>query len=128
MNRFWMDFAGVAGASVIATAADGVVFWAFSTFGMRAGIAALLAAIVGGVIHFSLCRWGVFKRFNANVLQSAGRYVVMSGIAALLQAGIVEFLVADLGHGLAWGIGKVLIYMGWTFPLSRWIVFKGSRS
>ncbi len=128
MKRFWVDFAGVAGASFIATAADGLVFWGLSSVDLRPGIAAVLAAIVGGIIHYSLCRWGVFKRFNAGVLQSAGRYIVMSGIAALLQGGIVDFLVEDLGHATAWGLGKGLIYVAWTFPLSRWVVFKGSKS
>lgn len=131
-SRHLLDFSGTALASFLATAADGAVFSllifvasAAWLGGYWTGVAAALAAIVGGIIHFSLCRFWVFKRFEAPLQSSIPRYVLMSGAAALLHGAATQVLT-DVGlvAGIAWFLSKALIYVAWTYPVSRYLVFE----
>ncbi len=118
-------------ASFLATAADGALFALLLMLasgdwlgGYWTGIAAALGAILGGIIHFSLCRFWVFRRFEAPLLSSIPRYIVMSGAAAFLHGGATQ-LLTDVGlvAGLAWFVSKAVIYVAWTYPVSRYLVF-----
>lgn len=125
MSRVLREFVAVAGASLIATAADGVVYSILVWMSTRAGIAAILAAVVGGILHFSMCRWGIFKDEDSPILRSAPLYFLMSSSAALMQGGVVELGVQHTNAMAAWLVGKVLIYTFWTFPISKFVVFRG---
>ena len=118
-----LDFSGVAVASIVATALDGLVFAALLAVGWTHGWAALVAAVFGGIVHYSACRLIVFRRFATPVAQSLPRYVAMSGSAALTHAGVVSMLGTLLAAGVAWGVSKALVYVAWTYPLSRYFVF-----
>lgn len=121
------DFSGVAIASFIATAADGTLFAALTQGGgVYAGVAAFVAAVFGGAIHFSACRFVVFKRFEAPVQQSLPRYVLMSGAAAVIHSGFVTLLTGMATALVAWFISKGLVYVLWSYPLSRYFVFDGT--
>lgn len=128
-RQLFEDLSKTTIASIIATAADGVVFALLShdvilgQLKWGVGVAAALAAIVGGIIHYSLCRSWVYGRFGASHRHALPRYVLMSGSAALLHGGLVQLLSGLMLDGLAWGASKVLIYLMWTFPLSRYVVF-----
>lgn len=123
-----MDFSGVVAASVVATAADGALYSALILWGVPAGVAAFLGAVLGGVIHYSGCRFVVFRRFDLPTAYSAPRYVAMSGSAALIHAGLVVLFSSFVAAGLAWGLSKVLVYAAWTYPLSRYVVFSSRSS
>lgn len=122
------DMSKTALASVAATACDGALFWALMAWtppeARLPGLFAGLAAALGGVVHFSLCRGWVYERFERALWRSALAYVPMSGGAALAQAAAVGALHrAGLAAGLCWALAKVLIYLLWTYPMSRFVVF-----
>lgn len=121
------DLSGGALASLIATALDGAVFAALGLLvgeqpAALAGSAALGAA-AGGLTHFTLCRRWVFRRFDAPLRHAAPRYILMSASAAALHAAFVGVATLWLLPSLAWLISKVLIYLAWTYPISRYRVF-----
>lgn len=129
-SRHLLDFSGTAVASFLATAADALVFAALIMVGplfladVWAGMSALAAAAVGGVIHFSLCRFWVFERFDAPLNSSIPRYVFMSGLAAVFHGLATQGLVSvGLVEGVAWFGSKAVIYVAWTYPISRYVVF-----
>jgi putative flippase GtrA len=120
------DFSGVALASVLATALDGLVFAGLMLWEPSAehpGVSAAVAAIFGGVFHYTICRFFVFRRFEATFSQSATRYVAMSGSAALIHGAIVSLMSRFFALSLVWLVSKILVYALWTYPLSRYFVF-----
>lgn len=122
------DLSGTALASLIATGFDGLVFAlaaALSGASSDRATAACVAlgALVGGLTHFIICRRWVFQRFDAPLAQSAPRYALMSLSAGLLHTGLTTLLANLLLLQLAWGLSKLLVYLGWTYPLSRYVVF-----
>lgn len=130
-SRHILDFSGASIASFLATVADGLLFAALMELasgqflgGYWTGVAAALAAILGGIIHFSLCRFWVFKRFDAPLRSSIPRYVLMSGSAALLHGVATQLFAGVLLAGFAWFTSKALIYVAFTYPVSRYLVFE----
>jgi len=120
------DFSGVAVASILATGLDGLVFAGLMSWEPSAeypGVAAALAAVFGGVFHYTTCRFFVFQRFDASCSQSAPRYVGMSGSAALIHGAMVGLMSRFFALGLVWLVSKILVYALWTYPLSRYFVF-----
>jgi hypothetical protein len=125
-----MDVSGSSVASFVATASDGLVYAAFVhtlvAWGLLSvGVSAGLAAVVGGVIHYSMCRFWVFRRFDASLRWSALTYFAMSGSAAVGHGLLTEWLAGSVGAGWGWGASKGLIWILWTYPLSRYVVFGG---
>lgn len=125
------DFSGVAAASILATVLDGVVFAGLMSWAPSAeypGVAAAVAAIFGGIFHYTSCQFFVFRRFDAAITQSAPRYVAMSGSAALIHGAIVGIGAGFGPLTFVWPISKVLVYALWTYPLSRYFVFGAKAS
>lgn len=124
------DFWGASIASFLATATDGLIYlvllWtlvAGDLFGI--GVAAGLGALVGGFVHYGLSRWWVFRRFRAPLVQSAATYFAMSWLAALIHGLLTQWLAAGLDPKVAWFVSKGIVWIGWTYPMSRWVVFGG---
>ena len=125
-----MDVSGSTVASFVATASDGLVYailiYTFVAWQMLSvGVSAGLAAMVGGVIHYSMCLFWVFRRFDASLHWSALTYFAMSGMAAVGHGFMTEWLAGALGAGYGWGLSKGIIWVVWTYPLSRYVVFGG---
>ena len=132
-RRHLLDFSGAAGASFAATATDGVVYVALlSTLVERdvlgIGVAAGCGALVGGAIHYVLNRFWVFRRFHAPVAQSALTYFPMSWLAALFHGLATEAFTLWFDPKLAWFCSKGVIWIAWTYPMSRYVVFGGFGS
>ena len=124
------DFWGASAASFLATAADGLLYLALlwtlveaQFFGI--GVAAAVGAVVGGFIHYGLSRFWVFRRFQAPLVQSAATYFAMSWLAALIHGVLTQWLAAGFDPKLAWFLSKGIVWVGWTYPMSRWVVFGG---
>jgi len=124
------DVSGATIASLVATAFDGLVYAllvhtlvAWQTLSL--GPAAALAALVGGIIHFSLSRFWVFRRFSAPLGWSLASYFVMSGLAAMGHGFLTAWLANVFGAGFGWGLSKAVIWLLWTYPASRYVVFGG---
>lgn len=131
-NQHARDFAGTSVASFLATAADGVVFALLITLAGSqthlAGLLAAAAAVVGGIIHYSLCRFWIFERFDASFKRSIPLYVLMSASAAVAHGLATQFLVLAFTPAIAWFVSKAIVYVLWTYPASRYIVFAESKA
>ena len=124
MVQHFRDLSGMTVASLVATLADGVVFGALvHTSSAPLAFAAVLGAIVGAVLHFSICRVVVFSRFRRRLLASLPRYAVMSGTALMLHAPLTTYLAFWVGPDAAWLLSKVSVFALWCYPASRYLVF-----
>lgn len=128
-KRHLLEFSTAGVASFVATVIDGLLFaqmlvWARAlAMGDVIGIVAALAALLGGVTHFLLCRYWVFQRFDAPLKQAILAYLLMS-LGAALAHGLTTHLLAIYGGAtLAWFSSKAIIFMIWTYPVSRFVVF-----
>lgn len=128
------DFAGASLASFLATAADGALYalllFVFELVSDEpsttlVGVAAAIGAVLGGVIHYSLSRFWVFDRFDAPIRRSAVAYLAMSGLAAVIHGVLTAWLSVHAGEALAWFGSKAVVWLAWTYPLSRFVVFGG---
>ena len=124
------DLGGAALASVAATVLDGLFFallqWHGTFDGLpvhTTGVHAFVAAIAGGMAHYTICRFWVFERFENSTAKSLSLYAAMSLSAALLHSGFTASLAYLLPSQLAWVCSKVGLYLLWTYPLSRYVVF-----
>src|SRR5690606_32250516 len=92
------------------------------------GLVAALAAMFGGITHFMLCRYWVFQRHDKSLKESILAYLLMS-LGAALAHGVTTHLLAIYGGAtLAWFCSKAVIFMFWTYPVSRFVVFGESSS
>ncbi len=129
-RRHLRDFSGAAGASFAATVADGLVYlallWTLVESGtIRVGVAAALGAVLGGTVHYSLNRFVVFRRFHAPITRSAATYFPMSWLAAVFHGLFTEVFSGMVEPELAWFGSKGVIWVLWTYPMSRYVVFGG---
>ena len=132
-RRHLLDFSGAAVASFTATASDGVVYllllWTLVDSGtLGVGVAAALGALVGGAVHYTLNRFWVFRRFHAPIAQSALKYFPMSWLAAVLHGFATEGFTQLVDPEVAWFCSKGIIWIAWTYPMSRFVVFGGLGS
>lgn len=130
--QHFRDFGGAAGASAVATAADGLLFAALIALGplfgeYSVGISATFGAALGAVINYSLCRFLVFRRFDAPIVQSASLYIFMSVVAGVAQGIGTEVIASFYSAGIAWFATKAIIYVFFTYPFARYVVFRGRR-
>lgn len=133
-KRHLLDLGGASLASVAATLIDALVYsillWTLVRNGVFAvGVAAAIAALFGGAVHFVLNRFWVFGRFDAPLKQSAATYFVVSWLGALAHGTFTTILVGAMGTvagaSVGWVISKGVIWLFWTYPLSRYVVFGG---
>ena len=124
------DLGGAAAASVAATALDGICFallqWQGTFDGLpvhTTGVHAFMAAIIGGIAHYAMCRFWVFERFENSTAKSLALYAAMSLSAALLHSGFTASLAYVLPSQVSWIFSKIGLYLLWTYPLSRYVVF-----
>src|SRR5699024_7601638 len=96
---------------------------------LSVGVAAAVAAVFGGGLHFILNRFWVFGRFDASLKHSALTYFGVSWLGAVAHGVLTGILVhalgPPLGTSLGWLASKGLIWLFWTYPLSRYVVFGG---
>lgn len=128
-RRHLMDISGLTIASAISTALDALIYTILllelvHRQQMSVAAAAIIAAIAGGLTHYLICRLWVFRRFDAPVLRSLLLYAIMSWIAATGHGFFTQWLSQSMGAGFAWMISKFTFWIGWTYPLSRFMVFR----
>lgn len=133
-KRHLIDISGASAASLLATAADGAIYIVLlrtlvAAESISVGLAAGLAALVGGVVHFALNRYWVFARFDTSFKQSALSYFAVSWLAALFHGLLTAFWVSVLGQSMGqsggWAFSKLLIWLLWIYPMTRYVVFGG---
>ncbi len=124
------DLSGASLASLAATVIDGIVYatllWTLVDRGeISVGMAAGIGAFVGGGVHYTLSRFWVFERFEAPVKQSAVTYFAMSWLGAAIHGTLTGILVKPLGPSVGWAVSKGVVWLLWTYPLCRYVVFGG---
>ena len=118
------DISGMSIASGLATLMDLVVFTMMVRLvESHLALATALAAFVGAIVHFSLCKFWVFGRFNRSFKTSAWRYVFVSGSALIAHTVITTSLAAFISAEFAWAASKGIVFLCWIYPLSRFFVF-----
>jgi phosphatidylglycerophosphate synthase/putative flippase GtrA len=113
-------------SSVVATALDfGVVTSLVAMLGMDAALATCLGAMAGAIANFSMNRLWAFDAGRGSGTSQALRYAVVSGSSALLNSAGVSLLQLAplLDYRIAWGIVRIIVYVGWNYPLQRAWVF-----
>lgn len=133
VKRHLFDFSGTSIASVLATLCDAVIYAALlltfvSAEAFTLGMAAAIGALAGGLIHYSLCRFWVFRRFEAPILESLALYFAMSWMAAAGHGLLTEWFAGFLGALGGWLLSKTILWVLWTYPLSRFVVFDRASS
>ncbi len=125
-----VDVLGASGASILATALDGILYTVLlytqvESGRLSIGVAAGIAAVFGGLVHWGSSRFWVFQRFSAPVARSALGYAVMSGMAALGHGVLTQWWSTSLGGDGAWFLSKGILWITWTYPVSRYLIFGG---
>ena len=115
-------------ASLVATGVDGLLYaglmhWTANWGDYRIGLTAALAAFLGGITHFILCRTLVFQRYDKPLMNTLAAYMVMSGGAALVHGLLTYALSLHVAVSSAWLVSKLVVFLMWTYPMSRFVVF-----
>ena len=112
---------------VFATAVHFAVLWTnINVLGMSsAGMANLLAAVVGIGTSFAGNRWFVFRARGQAILGQATRYLALYAVIALMHGGVL-WLWSDISH-LDYRIGFVVatsLQFALSFVGNRYLVFR----
>lgn len=114
-------------ASCLATLADLAIFASmFRLLGSPLAVATSCAALVGAIIHFSICKYWVFGRFDRSIVDSAWRYALVSGTALIAHTALTTFIASLSTPELGWLMSKGLVFAAIIYPASRFFVFGSS--
>lgn len=114
-------------ASISATSVDfGVTIFLKEIIGLWYVAANAIGAVAGGAVSFIICRRWVFNRKNEGWKGQAFRYVLASGLSAILNTGAVWFLTEnfEISYIVSKIIAAVIIGVTINFALFRYFVFK----
>ena len=112
-------------AATTATAADyALVLALVEGAELSATNATALGCVLGGAVNYSMNRALTFWSTDPKLPQ-IGRYALVSGTSALLNAGgmALAALHPALDYRLAWWLTRAMVYVAWNFPLHRGFVF-----
>lgn len=124
--RHIKDLGSMGLASTVATLVDLCVFTALLRLLHTPLVTdTALAALAGATVHFTLCKTIVFGRFRRHVLDSAWRYLVVSGTALLMHTTATTIIASVSSPEIGWAISKGLVFLFFIYPASRYFVFGG---
>jgi putative flippase GtrA len=112
-------------AAAAATGADyGLVLALVQHLGLSASEATAIGCVVGGALNYAMNRGLTFWSTDPKLPQ-IGRYTLVSGTSALLNAGGVALLALhpELDYRISWWLIRTAVYVMWNFPLHRSFVF-----
>ncbi len=123
-----MCAAGVGGAS--ATAVDVGTLVLLVERGTPVALAAFVAAAAGAVVCFTLNKYIAFRDRTPVTWQQLGRFGIVAVATALLMALAMELFAVKLGvpYLLAKVICSALVFLAWTYPAQRRLVFLARSS
>lgn len=90
-------------------------------------VAAVLSALVGGVINFCVSRlWAFRERHGGTVGSQALRYAIVSSGGALLNGALLSMVlrIVEVPYPLARALVAVAIGLAYTYPLHTRFVFR----
>ena len=114
-----------AAAALTATCLDFSVFSALVYLSAcEPPTATFLGAASGGIVNFTLNRNWTFNASGSNKTMLR-RYVTVSAASAFFNATLVAALlwVPNQHATIAWAVARVLVFLGWNYPLHRDDVF-----
>jgi putative flippase GtrA len=123
-----MCAAGVGGAA--ATAVDVGTLVLLVEHGTPIALAAFVAATAGAVVCFTLNKYIAFRDRTPVTWQQVGRFGIVAVATALLMAFAMELFAVKLGvpYLLAKVICSTLVFLAWTYPAQRRLVFLARSS
>ena len=96
---------------------------------MNPALATACGALVGMFVGFGLGRRWVFAATGASALGQAWRYLVVSLVSLVANAGGEAALVgAGLHYLAARPIISISVGLGWNLPMQQFFVFRARRA
>ncbi|HEY6077625.1 MAG TPA: GtrA family protein [Polyangiaceae bacterium] len=110
--------------SALATATDFALAISLHRLGAPAAAATFFGCVAGGAVAFRVSRTWTFRADKAPAMPQLGRFLFVWATSAFLNSAGVPALLSWLSSfPAAWAIVRGGVYLGWNYPLSRWLVF-----
>jgi putative flippase GtrA len=92
-------------------------------------LATFIAAACGAAVGFTLNKYIAFRDRSPITFKQVGRFALVAVATALLMAGLMQLIAVKLGAPLlvATLICSALVFVAWTYPAQRRLVFKRRR-
>ena len=115
--------AGVGGA--VGTGLDIAVLVLLVEHGARVPVAAFFGAAAGALVNFTLNKYVAFRDRSPVTASQLARFAIVALGTALLVAGGMELLAAQLHMPFlaAKAICSICVFAAWTYPAQRRLVF-----
>jgi putative flippase GtrA len=112
--------------SLFTTALDfGTLVGLTELVGLSYVLATWIGTVVGSLANFTINKQWAFSARSAPAIPALSRFVVVQIGASALHTGGV-WLLTRFGR-LPYPVSKLLVatavYLGWNYPLNRWLVF-----
>ena len=119
-----MFTAGLGG--VAATTVDVSALLLLVKSGTPVAAAAFISAALGAAMGFALNKYIAFRDRSPVTLQQLGRFGCVAVATALLMAACMQIVAVKLGAPVlvAKVVCSVVIFVAWTYPAQRRLVFK----
>ena len=93
-------------------------------------IAGITGSLVGGLIHFYVCRLWVFQAHATSVSAQGKRYLIIWAGNLLMNATGLYLLInfAGINYIIAKLITSLAVALGYNYPLQKMYVFKHNSS
>ncbi|KAL0222285.1 hypothetical protein RCL1_002139 [Eukaryota sp. TZLM3-RCL] len=112
-------------ASVVATFVDMLIYLTVLHFTSHIAISAAVGAVTGGIIHYLLCKSVIFNATSCHVstTYSLILYFATSWVGAGIHALATTIFSSYLGEIVGFWASKLIIFLSFSFPVSKFIVF-----
>ena len=93
-------------------------------------LAAFVACAAGAVVCFTMNKYIAFRDRTKVTWQQLGRFGIVAVATALLMALAMQIVAVQLGvqYVVAKVICSALVFLAWTYPAQRRLVFRLARS
>lgn len=111
---------------VVATAVDVAVLVLMVEHGAPIAGAAFAGAAVGAAVNFTVNKYVAFRERSPISARQLARYAVVAVATAALMALAMQLVAVELGvpYLLAKLICAVVVFVAWTYPAQRRLVFR----
>ncbi|KAL0226892.1 hypothetical protein P9112_014216 [Eukaryota sp. TZLM1-RC] len=113
-------------SSIAATFFDALVFAVSNHITGSVSTSAMLGAILGGSLHYVCCSKYIYNRFPVSRLYSVLFYFFLCWSGATMHMFLTVYLCKYVAAHIAWPLSRACIFVFFTFPLSRFVVFGGA--
>jgi len=119
-----MAAAGLGGIG--ATVVDVSLLVLMVKHGTAVALAAFIAAACGAAVGFTMNKYIAFRDRTPLSIKQCGRFALVAVATALLMAVAMQILAVKLGAPVlvAKIICSALVFLGWTYPAQRRLVFR----